>query len=266
MVAKNQKEFENIMNTITIIQARMGSGRLPGKVLKHIGGKPALTQLVDRLKLIKSDNEIIVATTVLDEDDKIIDFCVENNIRFFRGSENDVLKRVHDCAVFFKADWVIDITGDCPLVDPAMIDLMLYKLQTPMPQNGNGSMKYLEYISNTMIRTYPDGLDVQIYKYALLERINDIVEDEKHRCHTGWNIFQYLYNIPSMNVSIDSRLTHPEWGLTLDTVEDLQVLDIIFTHFKNQYFSTEDVIEYLLANPKILEINNHIKRKIPGEG
>lgn len=255
------------MNTVAIIQARMGSTRLPGKVLMDIGEKPALLQLVNRLKLIKSNKTIVIATTILDEDDKIIDFCIENKIRYFRGSENDVIERVHDCAVFFKADWIIDITGDCPLVDPKIIDLMIDKLQIHPGRNGRTKyIGYFEYISNTIFRTFPDGFDVQIYQYKLLKRINQVVKNEKHRCHVGWNILKYLKNIMAMNITIESRFTKPEWGLTLDTIDDLKVLDIIFTHFKNQYFSTEDVMNFLLANPKILEINNHIKRKIPGEG
>jgi spore coat polysaccharide biosynthesis protein SpsF len=238
-----------------IIQARDGGTRLPGKVLLPLAGKPALLHCAERVSRSYVD-EIIVATTRSSK--QIIKFCKENKINYYAGSENDVLKRVYKAATKFKLNIIIDITADCPLVDPGNIG---YLIST---REGN---KY-DYVSNAIIRQYPDGFDIQVYTYDILKITNKIVKDKTHRHHSGWNIYEYrnISKIYFFHEFVSDFFYHPDWGLTLDTKEDYILLDKIFKHFDDNRFTCREVIEYINDNPELLEINNKIKRKTPGEG
>ena len=138
------------IETVAIVQARMSSTRLPGKVLKNIGNKPLISFLIDRLKQSKHIDNIVVACTDNIKDEILVDYLESQSIDFFRGDEHNVLKRFHDCAVKQKADYVVRITADCPFIDPEIVDSCIKKIK----KGG------FDYVSNTQVRTYPDGLDV----------------------------------------------------------------------------------------------------------
>ena len=166
---------------LMIIQARMGSSRLPGKVLKKINNKPCLLILMERVLLAKKIDKIVIATTNKKADTKIIDFCKKYDFDYFCGSENDVLKRYYDCNKRYDGSTIIRITSDCPLVDPHIIDKtvdLFYK-------------KKVDYAANTippLTRRWPDGSDVEVFsKYALAEAFKNAKgNDREHVTFYMW--------------------------------------------------------------------------------
>jgi len=249
------------MNKIAIVQARMNSSRLPGKALLDLDGKPALERVVSRLKKCKLVDDIIIATTPTSNE--IIAWCSANKVRFFVGNESDVLGRVFAAAE--PADIIIDITADCPLIDHEVVDLCI---ETMLDQK-------LDYVSNTIIRTYPDGFDVQVYSYKVLMELDRVVENKTHRKHTGWNVLEYMEIFDANkfvnglhigNITADEEYQYPDIRVTLDTEEDYLLLEAIFEHFQRHDFGYKQVIDLLKSRPSLLEINKNIKAKIPGEG
>ena len=244
------------MSTTAIIQARMSSTRFPGKVLHSLNGKNSIQHIVDRLKRSVNIDNIIVATTTNPADEAIVAYCAYNNISFFCGSENDVLDRVYQCALANEVDVVVDLTADCPFIDIDMVDEMITLL----------NVYGYDYYSNVVERTWPDGFDIQVYTFKTLEYIWQNVEQGPHRCHTGWNVLKYdkMFRIGNLDAPKGYRL--PEMGLTLDTVEDAEVISEIFKKFDNKYFSVFECIDFVLEHPELMAINSNVERKIPGMG
>lgn len=251
------------MKTAVIIQARMSSTRLPGKVLMKLNGLPVLKRLINRVKQAKKVDQIIIATGFNFANDKLRHWCYHNNIDSYSGPEDNVLERVLLCAQFYRVDRIIEITGDCPLVDPIHIDHLCEVMDS-------NELQCIDYASNIYPnRTWPDGFDIQVYSTLLLEKMHySLAPDNPHREHAGWNITNYYSS--EINTycyaAIQPELIRPKWGLTLDTQEDLHLLDCIFTEFDNRdfiNFSAQDVIKFLHKNPDLLTINRHIKRKQP---
>lgn len=234
---------------ICIIEARMSSTRFPGKVLKKIQGKRLLEILISRLKLSQKISKLIIATSNKKIDQKIINFCKTKKISFFRGSEKNVLKRVYDAAKKNKADIVIRLTGDNPLIDPEMLDYMTkFFLKN----------KY-NYVCNNGLgieskRQVPPGLDIQIFNFNDLEKILNFVKKEKKKdliehpplyfYREGKKIFK-IHNIKlPKKFSILKKIR-----LTVDTFEDFKFISSIIEYFnkmnKKQFFTTQDLDEYL---------------------
>ena len=244
------------MSITAIIQARMSSTRFPGKVLHSLNGKNSIQHIVDRLKRSVNIDNVIIATTTNPADEAIVQYCFEHNINFYRGSEDNVLDRVYKCARTLEVDVIVDITADCPFVDIDMLDEMVTLL----------NVYGYDYYSNVVERTWPDGFDIQVYTFKTLEYIWQNVEQGPHRCHTGWNVLKYdkMFRIGNLDAPKGYRL--PEMGLTLDTVEDAEVISEIFEHFGDEYFTAFDCIDFVLSHPEIIAINENVERKIPGEG
>ena len=244
------------MKTVAIIQARVGSTRLPGKVLMDICGKPAIERLVDRVVHSEAVDKIVIATGDRPENEPLKRWCYRYGVDVFVGSEDDVLGRVLGCAEFYRAGRVVDITGDCPLVDYRHINHLC---------NMMDEFTHVDYSSNIMPRTWPDGFDAQVYKTIMLKMADEELEaNSPLREHVGINVHK-LNPVRSYNqLSPGIKYYHPDWGLTLDTAEDLTLIRKIFAHFiynKNYNFSALDIIDYISKNPHLLNINSHIKRK-----
>jgi spore coat polysaccharide biosynthesis protein SpsF len=256
----------------TIIQARMNSTRLPGKILKPLAGKSSIRHIVERLNRSKFIDKIIVATTFNKSDHDTIceaakiavSLDLTDKIKFFRGSEKDVLKRIYDCAVHYDLDIIVDITADCPLVDPNHVDYLIEKLL-------DNNVDAYDCTTNCFTRSWPNGLDIIVYDFKSLRNINMLTSNPKHRSHGGWNLFNnkdsHLYKI--YNWEAKGTMNQPELGLTLDNKEDYIVLQNIFEHFekigKGNNFTAEEVIYYLNEFPGVIT-NKHVVRKEGGEG
>ncbi len=235
-----------------IIQARMGSTRLPGKVLMPLVGKPVVQQVVERLAWSKTLDKIIVATSTNEIDDVLAAFLKKNGINFFRGDENDVLDRFYQCAKKFKLDVIIRITSDCPFVDAQLVDeIVNYFLM----HKGK-----LDYAANVNPPTYPDGLDVEVFSFSALEKSWNEAKLQYQREHVTSFIRDNPQIFKIANITYKRDLSKVR--LTLDTPEDLQVVSNIYNslYSKNPKFSWLDVVNLIEANPEILSPTKHIKR------
>ncbi len=235
-------------NTV-IIQARTQSVRLPNKVLALINGKSLIWHIIERLKSCEMVEQIILATSNREEDKKLIEIANDCNILSFVGDENNVLSRFYEAALKFNADPIIRITGDCPLVDPYLLDKML---EFYLENN-------YDYVSNTIIPTYPDGLDIEIFSFkSLTKTFNEakLKSEKEHVTPYIWKnpeIFQ-LYNYRNKE-----ELSNYRW--TVDEQLDLELIRQIYFNFKPKIiFSFQDVIEMAKLNPQIFKINERINR------
>jgi len=238
--------------TINIsIEARMTSSRLPGKVLKLINGIPALELMINRIKKAKSVDNIIVATTTNSQDDEIISWCKKNNIDYFRGSEDNVYQRVLETHQKFNTDIVVELTGDCPLLDPKLIDEAIELFLN------NG----YDYVSNSLEMTYPIGMAVQVYPLKVLESVS---LDRSLEYQDMEHVTPYIYasgKYKIYNIKAPKHLFMPELSVTLDTIEDFEMIETVCKAFDNFDFSLEEIIEFIKNNKNLLAINQQIHRK-----
>lgn len=241
---------EVMMDYLCIIQARTGSTRLPNKVLMDLEGKTALEHVVLRVQKSKMISEVIVATTISRSDLSIVKLCSEKEIRVFCGSENDVLDRFYQAAKLLGPKNIVRITADCPLMDPEIIDAVLSK-----HENENA-----DYTSNTAIEKYPDGEDVEVFKFSALLKAwsdADLTSEREHvtpfiRKHTD------LFKHSSVESEID--LSSKRW--TLDNQEDYDFISEIYKalYKKNNFFGIKEVLVYLADHPDLEMINSNIGR------
>lgn len=232
----------------------MASSRLPGKVLLPVLDKPLLQHMIERVQRSRYLDEVVIALPDGSGDDPIIDLAEKIGVPHYRGSEDDVLSRVVDTARSRRADILVQLTGDCPLMDHRLIDACV--------------QKYLEdkwdYIANDLVRTYPIGFDVAVMSVNLLASTLDEPDlDEVDREHVTTYLVERPERFRLYNVSAPPDLSYPEMQVTLDTPEDYAVIRNVFEHLypRNPDFSTGDVIHYLLESPDIASINEQIKRK-----
>lgn len=233
-----------------IIQARMGSSRLAGKVLKELNGKTVLEHIYYRTKCSKVD-KCVVATTTKREDDEIELLCNKNNILCYRGDENDVLKRYYDTAKEYKFDIIVRITSDDPLKDTSIINKAIVML---LDNN-------YDYVSNTIHPTYPEGIDVEVFSFGALENAYFYAELPSEREHVTPYIWKNPQKFNIHNFENDIDLSSKRW--TMDKEDDYEFMKKIYGHFigKNN-FSMQEVLEILKKNPEYELINkNHIRNE-----
>jgi len=240
------------MRVVAIIQARMGSTRLPGKVLMDIGGQTMLARVVWRARKAKLLDEVVVATTNKSPDAAIVSECTKLGVPFFRGDEKDVLDRYYQAALAYKAEGVVRITSDCPLIDPEIIDDVVRTFLKAKP----------DYVSNTL---YPRGLDIEVMTMASLERAWRESSKSFHRVH----VTPYIYQDPDLfrvlSIKADEDYTGYRW--TVDTMEDLTLVRTIYQRLHNQdTFGWHDVLKVLTQEPKLMDLNRHVCQKALEEG
>lgn len=241
---------------VCIIQARMGSTRFPGKVLKQIRGKSVLYYVVERLKNSSFIDQIVVATTGNKRDDVIVEETKRLNIEYFRGDEEDVLSRYYHAAKEFNADIIVRVTSDCPLIDSTIVDELisyyLHNTQFDLVTNAG--------IDNSK-RTYPRGLDAEIISMDALSEAFFNASKRYQREHVSPYIYenQSKYNVYHMPA--DFPLNRPDIRITIDYEEDFKLVEKIFNHFNELNFTTEFLIKYLDKNPKLLDINKKAIQK-----
>ena len=242
------------MRTVAIIQARMGSSRLPGKVLKDIGGKPMLLWAVERARRAARVDEVGVATTDDPADDPIAALCTAHGIPVFRGSEFDVLDRFYRAAQAFRADVVVRVTGDCPLIDPGVMD------ETIAVFFESGADFAANRLPPPFKRTYPIGLDTEVCSFAALQRAWREASAQHEREH----VMPYLYEedgrfkVAVINAPEDYG--HLRW--TVDTPEDLEELRAIFALLPDPLTAGWlDVLRTWQAHPEIQELNAAVEHK-----
>jgi len=237
---------------ICTIEARMSSTRLPGKVLMPLAGIPSLQFLVERIRRSSFVDDVIVATTVNEKDNAIIELCKKIQCNYFRGSELDVLGRVLSTAKEFHGDIIVEITGDCPFIDHRHVDKMIKLFY---------SGKY-DYAG---MQEFPGGFGVQVYPTEILSRVDKLTNDPVDRIHVTYYIYTHpeKFNIAAWHA--EGMMKWPEGRVMIDERDDYQLLDIIAKELypENQDFSAEDVAAFLKKNPKLVDINAHVRKKDP---
>lgn len=238
------------MNVVGIIQARMGSTRLPGKVLKDIGGETMLVRVARRARRAALLNQVVVATTVRRLDDAIVDECGRQDIPVFRGDEQDVLDRYYRAAETHGAEAVVRITSDCPFIDPGIIDRVIFPFLDEGP----------DYAGNVIMRTYPRGLDISVMTMAALRRAWLEADEPYQREH----VTPYIYQSPDLFklLSVTGKIDYSNFRWTVDTAEDLEFVRAVYSHLgNNDTFSWRDVLTVLAQNPWLAELNRHVEQK-----
>lgn len=245
-----EKRKTTALNVIAIIQARMGSERLPKKVLLPLAGKTVLEHVVMRSQFSSRVNKVVVATTVAEEDLKIVRLCAEKKISVYVGSEEDVLDRYYQAGRLFLADHIVRVTADCPAIDPGIIDrTIIHHLRT-----------HSDYTSNTLSETFPDGQDVEVFTMAALTHAWKEALLASQREH----VTPYMKDHPKLfkveTVLHKENLGKMRW--TLDHVEDYHFLRGIFKalYKKKKIFGMREIVDFLKGHPEMEKINRHIKR------
>lgn len=241
------------LRTVAIIQARMSSSRLPGKVLADLGGQPALAWMTRRAARATRIDDVVVATTTDASDDPVAAWCAAENVPVYRGSMHDVLDRYLGAAREFDAGIIVRLTGDCPFIDPQMLDDNLKTFHDHRPP--------LDFAANRLPgdRTVPIGLDTEICTRAALERAGREATGPHQREHA----MPYFYENPDKFNILHIRHT-PDYGhlrWTLDTPEDLTLLRAIVAHFTDDGFSWLDVLKLVEGHPELNEINAGVRHK-----
>ena len=236
------------MKVVAIVQARMGSTRLPNKVMKLIEGTPMIELLLARLVKSKQIDQIVLATSLDERNTRLVEHVQSLGYVCVRGSENDVLDRYLHAAKESNADIIIRITGDCPLIDPALVDSAITKFR----------MLGVDYLSNTSPATFPDGLDIEVFTFNALERAGrETKEVFDHEHVTPYLRKPGLYKTES--ITHDEDLSDLRW--TVDEPADFEVVDKVFKHFSpNIFFSWTEVLELQRNDPGIFSANNNIIR------
>ena len=238
---------------VVIIQARMTSTRLPKKIMLDLCGKPLLWHVVERVMQAKLIDDIVLAIPDSSSNDQLESFMKQFDWKVFRGSEDDVLARYYHAATQFKADVIVRITSDCPLVDPKIIDKTIK--QHVRDRN--------DYTAVGIEGGFPRGLDVEVFNFKSLEIAYSKAVDRSEREHVTLFIYQNpkLFKINFIEAS--GALRRPDIRLTVDTEEDLLLIRKIYSALHNygNHFTTEDVLAIIDSDPYLQSINKHIVQK-----
>ena len=241
------------MKTLIIIQARMTSTRLPGKVLKPVLAKTLLEHQLERLKRVTNADGFVVATTTNETDQPIVDLCNALGVPVSRGPEGDVLARYYEASKAHQADVVVRVTSDCPLIDPAVVAEVIGFYQSHTAA--------YDYVSNTLERTYPRGLDVEVFPFSLLEKAHREATQAEEREHVTPFIYRRPQQFRIYQVQQSPSHAHERW--TVDTPEDFElirrVLEALYP--EKPQFLQADVLALLDAHPDWRALNAEIEQK-----
>lgn len=236
------------LKTVASIEARMTSSRLPGKVLLPAFDNISMLEfMVKRVQKCKKIDDIIIATTINSTDDPIVELCKKMNINYYRGSEDDVLQRVLEAHQTLSTDVIVELTGDCPLIDPCLTDHII-----DVYNSG-----HYDYVSNAHIRSYPDGFDVQVFPLTVLKEVAAKTQDKYDRENVSSYIYRSGHYILKEVIARPNEYW-PELRVTLDDTGDYLLIKNIIAYLlnkKGEDFDVADVIHYIKNNPDLLELN-----------
>jgi spore coat polysaccharide biosynthesis protein SpsF len=237
---------------VAIVCARSTSSRLPGKHFMLSNDRPMLWYLLERLKRVSSISKIVIATTTNEPDDRFVGFAEENNVEVFRGSEDNVMERVLRAAESFGAEVICEVTGDCPLIDPELVEqaIKTYRMnKVDYVNNGRGGL--------------PDGMGAQIYSSDALRRSFAMTQDPLDLEHVTLHIRNNRQTFPAIYIGATPETDWPELGLTLDERDDFLLLDALIERFGDRILdaSCAEIVRFLRSNPEMLKINSHVSRR-----
>ena len=242
--------------TICIIQARMGSSRLPGKVLKKLNNKTILEHVVERLNSCNELDEIIVATSTLKNDDLIAKLCIEKNINLFRGSEKDVLKRYYEASNKFNGDIIVRVTSDCPLICPKLVDEAISFFK-------KNQFDYVGPRKPNDINGLIRGFDVEVFSKEALKKAYEQGEDDLSREHVTYHMYSNPNKFKVDIFNFSDEFKDSSIRLCVDEENDYELMKVIYSKLYNgNIIDAKDVLDLLRKNPQIKEINNSVKQKL----
>jgi len=243
------------LKVVAIVQARMGSTRLPGKVLVDLAGETVLARVVNRLRRARLIHEVLIATTDRPADDAIVAECRKCSVAVSRGDQDDVLDRYFRAAQLKKADVVVRVTSDCPLIDPEITDKTIAAFLEARP----------DYASNVMVRTYPRGLDTEVMSFDALARAWQQAQKPYEREHVTPYIYERPDEFKLLSVSGDCAHSSHRW--TVDTPQDMEFVQAVYARMQPQApFTWRDVLELLDREPELVELNRAVRQKALYEG
>lgn len=257
MGERNNLQIESLVkdvpkkNVAIIVQARMGASRLPSKPLLKVLNKPLLKYLIDRIKASKLADTLVIATTNKPQDDPIANLAKSENVLVVRGDEEDVLSRFVLACQTVNADIIVRITADCPLMDPKLIDIAIAEFLK----------NDVDYLSNTLKRTFPRGFDIEIFTKEALFKTSKLALKAQEKEHVTLFIYQHRELFKLINLKKEGE--REDLRLTVDTKEDFELIAKVLEELfpKNPLFTYQDVIELLKRHPEWEKINCHIKQK-----
>jgi spore coat polysaccharide biosynthesis protein SpsF len=241
------------MRIVATIQARMRSSRLPGKVLLPVVGKPLLELMIERLRRVSALDAIVVATTVDASCDPIEALARRLGVGCFRGSEEDVLDRVLQAARAAGADLIVETTGDCPLIDPLTVQRVVESFLA----------HEVDYCSNILTRTYPRGMDVQVFPTTVLEEVARLTGDQADREHVSLYIYEHPERFRLLNVESGLPREAAELRLTVDAPEDFELIKAIYEALypADPAFGLREILALFAQRPGLRELNRHVLQK-----
>lgn len=242
------------MKVLCIVQARMGSERLPKKVIKPILDQPMIIYTLNRLKKSKYIDELVLATSQENKEEQLVDIVSKNGYEVFRGEEENVLKRYVDTYKKYGGDIIIRVTGDCPLIDPFIVDNVITYF---MANN-------YDYVRLDIPETFIRGFDVEIFSSKTLLKVWEKVSslDNSHRYKE--HVTLYIYENPDefkIGFAKGNEFYNKDYRLSVDTIEDFKLVETIFNHFQDEYIEAKEVVKFLDKNPSISSINEDIQQK-----
>ena len=227
-----------------IVQTRMGSTRLPGKVLREVSkGRPVLHYVINQLKYCKSFEKLIIATSTLPEDDKIVEFCIDNSVNYFRGDSKNVLERHYKCAEKFSLSTIIRMPSDKPLLDPEVVDKVVNTFNT----------NSYDYVANFLPPTFPSGTEVEIFSFDSLKKAWEKAMLSSEKEHVTEYIYNHRDDFRIFNVVNSENLSNFRWAV--DRIEDLRLVRKIVSRIPKSPILIKDILELFKNEPSLIEIN-----------
>jgi spore coat polysaccharide biosynthesis protein SpsF len=258
ILKRASRQMKRKMEIVAIVQARVGSTRLPSKVLMEIAGKPLLEHVVDRSMLAEKLDQIVIATSTKEQDRPIIDLAKRLDVGWFAGSEDDVLSRYLGAAEQARADVIVRITADCPLIDPSIVDYVV-------THHLRGNFGYTcNLIDEANPKSFPRGLDTEVFTIDALRKSDKLAKKAYEREHVTPFMQEHpeLFRIAIIEAPENYRR---HYRLTVDTCDDLRLIREIYRHLYTgtEIIQTKDVIRLLDEHPELQQINAHVKQKHP---
>ncbi|MBE5926089.1 MAG: 3-deoxy-manno-octulosonate cytidylyltransferase [Lachnospiraceae bacterium] len=239
---------------LCIIQARMGSERLPGKVMKELGGKPMIEHTLRRVAGSDRVDQVVLATSDKESENVMVDYLTKKGFPVFRGDENNVLKRYVDCEEMYRGDIIIRVTGDCPFIDPDIIDnVITYFL-----------INDYDYVRLDVPDTFVRGFDVEIFTKNAMLRVYDITKNIEGDSPYKEHVTYYMYKHPEefkIGYVKGSELYTKNYRLCVDTPQDFELVTNIYNHFNDEWVGAGEIVKYLDENPDIAKINQDVIQK-----
>lgn len=240
-------------NIVCIVQARMGSKRLPGKVIKEIKGIPMIVHLLNRLKKVEKLDKVIVATSTNPENDQLAAIVEKAGGLVFKGSEEDVLRRYLEAVNAFGGDYIIRVTGDCPLISWEVLDALIEEFLKAK----------VDYMRVDVPDTFCRGFDGEIFTKEALIKAHQLAKEERYREHVTLYMYEHPQDFTVARMKAKKKWSRPDYRLCVDTKEDFAVVEAIYNalYDYNPYFTIDDIISYLDRHPELSRLNQSVRQK-----